>query len=129
MSDLIKVTHLKRETFKTMAAKQKLDHYGNWLKDQEFKDMTAAVQIRDDRDTMERLKPPMQEAFGENEVCILQVECNRANIHSFLVLNVKFYVLHDRHISRPASLRVLYPFEQFLLLGTMVTLQRSLPNW
>jgi hypothetical protein len=71
MSDLIKVTHLKRETFKTMTATQKVDHFGEWLKDQEFQPTSAKeVQIRDDREALERLKPVVQELYSVEEVCI-----------------------------------------------------------
>jgi hypothetical protein len=71
MSDLIKITHLKREAFKNMAATQKARHFGEWLKDKEFKPTGAKeVQIRDDRETLERLKPVLQELYPVEEVCI-----------------------------------------------------------
>ena len=72
MSELIKVTHLKRGTF-NMNTTQELSRFGNWLQGKEFKDLTGTVQIRDDEETRERLKPAMRTVYGDKEVCIPHV--------------------------------------------------------
>ena len=76
MSDLIKVTHLKRETFALMTTVQEFGLFGNWLKGRNFKDTTDAVQIRNDRETRERLKLVMLTMYTEDEVCIPHVNGN-----------------------------------------------------